>query len=97
VVTLSAPNRRQSWLRGRGEYDLPAAKVAVALLFTALDGKPLTESQHILVTAMARDKQTNAEYNADGTQLTAIGAAALMEPVQATITLKAHRRSRLIP
>ncbi len=50
---------------------------------------PLVESKHILITAMAQDKQTNSQYNTDGTQLIAIGAPPLlMEPVQATITLK---------
>lgn len=60
----------------------------VSLIFTPLDDKPLATSGHILITAMAQDKQTGTEYNADGTQLLkAGGPPLLMEPVQATITL----------
>lgn len=60
----------------------------VSLIFTPLDNKPLAESKQILITAMARDKQTGTEYNADGTELVAIGGPPLlMEPVQAEIKI----------
>ena len=43
----------------------------------------------ILITAMAREKQTGAEFNADWSQLSKFGSPPLlMEPVQATIRLK---------
>ena len=79
---------------GGGEYDLPGVKVAVStpfvsLLFTPLDDAPLDKSRHILITALARDKQTNAQYSADGSQLIALGGPPLLlEPVQAVIMLK---------
>jgi hypothetical protein len=79
---------------GGGSYDLPGADVKVktpfvSLIFTPLDDKPLTKSTHILITAMAQDKQTGTRYNADGTELLDAGAPPLlMEPVQATITFK---------
>ena len=74
--------------------DLPGVSVKVktpfvSLIFTPLDDKPLAESAHILITAMAQDKQTGTRYNADGTELLAAGAPPLlMEPVQATLTFK---------
>jgi hypothetical protein len=72
---------------------LPGATVTidtpfVSLLLTPLDNLDLAASRHILITAMARDKQTGSEFNADWSQLTAMGGPPLlMEPVQATIKL----------
>jgi uncharacterized protein (TIGR03382 family) len=61
----------------------------VSMLFTPLDNLPLVDSEHILVTALARDKQTGSEYNADASQLLKTGGPPLLlEPVQATITFK---------
>jgi hypothetical protein len=79
---------------GGGVYDLPAVTVDVttpfvSLLFTPLDDRPLISSGHILITAMARDRQTGTEYNEDGTQLVEVGGPPLLlEPVQAEIQLK---------
>ncbi len=79
---------------GGGTYELPAATLQVktpfvSLLLTPLDDRPLADSSHILLTAMARDKQTGTQYSADGTQLLKAGnPPLLMEPVQATIALK---------
>jgi hypothetical protein len=86
--------RRKIGFAGGKEFDLPGVKVKIAtpfcsLIFTALDDQPLADSKHILITAMARDQQSNTKYSEDGTQLLAIGGPPLlMEPVQVTITLK---------
>ena len=76
-------------------YDLPGVIVQVgqtpfiSLLFTPLDNQPLIESGHILITAMAQDKQYGTVYNEDGTELLETGGPPLLlEPVQATITFK---------
>jgi hypothetical protein len=76
-------------------YDLPGVTIAdiacpfLVLLFTPLDNRPLLESGHILLTALARDKQRGTVYNEDGTQLLETGGPPLLlEPVQATITIK---------
>jgi len=76
-------------------YDLPGVTIRnidtpfVSLLLTPLDNRPLVESEHILITAMARDKQYGATYNNDGTELLdAGGPPLLLEPVQATISIK---------
>ena len=78
-------------------YDLPAVAIEeidtpfVTLLFTPLDNRALIESGHILITALARDKQLGTVYNADGTELLETGGPPLLlEPVQATITLKGN-------
>jgi hypothetical protein len=78
-----------------GQYEPPGVSVTdiatpfIVLLFTPLDNRPLIESGHILITALARDKQLGAVYNEDGTQLLETGGPPLLlEPVQATITLK---------
>jgi hypothetical protein len=78
-----------------GTYDLPGATIKeiatpfISLLFTPLDNRPLIDSGHILITAMARDKQLGTVYNEEGTELLETGGPPLLlEPVQATITLK---------
>ncbi len=80
---------------GGGSYDLPGVFVQVgqtpfiSLLFTPLDNLPLIDSEHILITAMARDKQYGTVYNQDGTQLIETGGPPLfLEPVKATLTFK---------
>ncbi len=80
---------------GGSVFDLPAVTVEVgptpfvSLLFTPLDNRPLIESAHILITAMARDKQYGTVYNEDGTKLIETGGPPLLlEPVQATLVFK---------
>ena len=75
--------------------DLPGVTVRmgptpfVSLLFTPLDDRPLIESRHILITALAQDKQHGAVYLNDGTELIECGGSPLfLEPVQATFTFK---------
>ncbi len=95
VVTLRAPKSQAIVGRAGGQdFDLPGVSATVktpfvSLLFTPLDDRPLAESKHILLTALARDTQANARYSEDGTQLLQVGGPPLlMEPVQATIRLK---------
>jgi hypothetical protein len=95
VITLSAPKTQAViGFAGGQTIDLPGATVEVktpfvSLILTPLDDKPLAQSRSILITAMAQDKQTGTEYNADGTQLVKLGGPPLlMEPVQAAISLK---------
>lgn len=77
-----------------GTTELAGSRIAgktpfASLIFTPLDDTDLAKSKHILITALARDKQTGAKYSDDGTKLLAVGTAPLLlEPVQAAITLK---------
>ena len=77
---------------GPGSISLPDIEVEltnefVSLIFTSLDGYNLATSSSILVTAMAKDKQTGTIYNSDMTELVALGGPPLLlEPVQATLT-----------
>ncbi len=72
---------------------LPSVQAAiktpfVSLIFTPLDNEPLADSRRILITALARDKQTGAEFNADWSKLLQVGGPPLlMEPVEATLLL----------
>jgi hypothetical protein len=78
---------------GGSTINLPAVTVDVStpfvsLIFTPLDNADLNVSKHILITAMARDKQTGSQCNDDWSRLiTRGGPPLLMEPVQATIRL----------
>lgn len=88
---------------GSQSFDLPGATVSVktpfvSLILTPLDNRELEASKHILITAMARDKQSGAEYNPDGSRLLALGGPPLlMEPVQATIQLQGPRPTQVRP
>ena len=82
---------------GGTRHDLPGLTVTVdtpfvSMLFTPLDDKDLKFSKHILITALARDKQTGTTYGDDGKRLDVVGGPPLLlEPVKATITLKGLR------
>ena len=61
----------------------------VSVIFTPLDNRTLATSQHVLITAMARDRQTGSEFNGDWSKLTTLGGPPLLlEPVQARIRLR---------
>ena len=84
--------------------DLPSVRVSdvktpmMSLIFTPLDDQPLASSKRILITAMARDKQTGAHYSADGTKLLVTGTAPLlMEPVQATLKFAGVKPVSVLP
>ena len=69
-----------------------------SLLCTALDDQPLAASKRILITAMARDKQSGAVFNEDWSRLEQAGAPPLlMEPVQATLRFRGTRPVRVRP
>ncbi len=94
VVTVGSPRTQAVIGRaGGGEFALPGLSVKVttpfvSLIFTSLDDKPIAESKHVLITAMARDKQTGSEYSPEGMQLLKLGGPPLlMEPVQATVRM----------
>jgi hypothetical protein len=78
---------------GNRPVQLPAVMVTtstpfVSLIFTPLDDVPLESSRQVLVTALARDRQSGARYSDDGSVLEAVGTAPLLlEPVQATVKL----------
>ena len=87
----------------RSNYRLPGAKVTiktpfVSLILTPLDNKKLEESRRILITAMAREKQTGAVFNDDWSRLERLGdSPLLMEPVRATIWLKGAKPAEIRP
>jgi MYXO-CTERM domain-containing protein len=78
---------------GGRTHTLPDATVTLetdyaTVLLTALDGRPLAESARVLITAVARDRESGAAYSADDTSLLSVGGPPLLlEPVVGTITL----------
>ncbi len=92
LITVQTPKTQAVIGRpGAGLVQLPGVAATfktpfVSTIFTPLDDLPLAQSKHILITALAQDKQTGARYNADGTRLESVGTAPLLlEPVQATL------------
>ncbi|MDP7017639.1 MAG: hypothetical protein QGG36_17680 [Pirellulaceae bacterium] len=70
----------------------------VSLIFTPLDNAPLADSRHILITAMARDKQTGSEFNSDWSKLINVGGPPLLlEPVEATLLLSGSAPTSVRP
>jgi hypothetical protein len=95
VVQLRAPKTQAVvGFAGGRKFDLPGVEVRVktrfvSLIFTPLDDAELSKSRHVLITALARDKQTGTKYSADGKTLEAVGGPPLLlEPVEARIRLK---------
>ncbi|MFW6161228.1 MAG: hypothetical protein ACODAJ_00575 [Planctomycetota bacterium] len=59
-----------------------------AILVTSLDGKPVGESEHLLVTAVARAENTGQAYSRNHTSVPERGRVpVLCEPVEATLAL----------
>ena len=93
-ATVQAPMTQGIIGFGGGRtHTLPDVTVALdtdyaVVLLTALDGQPIASSARMLVTAVARDIQTGAAYNADYTELESVGGPPLLlEPVQADLTI----------
>ena len=53
---------------------LALTAAAFSLLLTPLDDQELVKSSKILITAMARDKQTGAAYSGDGRRIVTVAA-----------------------
>jgi len=92
VITVHTPKTQAVIGRAQGQtFQLPGVSAEfktpfVSVIFTPLDDLALAQSRHILITALAQDKQSGARYNADGTNLESTGTAPLLlEPVQATL------------
>jgi hypothetical protein len=104
VITLRAPKTQAVIGKAGGQkFELPGLAASfrtpfVSTIFSSLDGLPLVQSKHILITALAQDRQTGTRYNADGTRLEATGTAPLLlEPVQATLLFKGAKPLSVTP
>lgn len=102
VVTVQAPKTQAVIGRVMDQtIALPGVTASfktpfVSVLFTPLDDVPLADSRLILVTALARDRQTGASYSEDGAQLLKKGAAPLLlEPVQASLRFAGAKPARV--
>lgn len=95
IVTLLGPKTHAVIGKAGGSsFDLEGVRISVktdfvSIICTPLDNRDLMDSEHILITAMARDKQTGTQYSADRKRLVIVGGPPLlMEPVQATFEFR---------
>lgn len=102
VITVHGPKTQAVIGRTSGQmFQLPGVAISfktpfVSTIFTPLDDLPLVQSTHVLITALAQDKQTGTQYSADTKRLEAVGTAPLLlEPVQATFRFTRGKPSRV--
>ncbi len=69
----------------------------VSLFITSLDRqKPIGQASSLLITAVARERNTGMQYNADHTQVLQTGKAPiLLEPVDATIMVRGRGAAKV--
>ena len=69
----------------------------VSLFVTSLDPqKPIAQASSLLITAVARARNTCMQYNANDTQVLNVGhAPILMESVDATITVRGRGQAKV--
>jgi len=66
-----------------------------SILVSSWDGKPLRESQHILIAAVGRTRNTGMAYSRGGQRLIAIGKPpVLLEGVKGTVALGGKRSGK---
>jgi hypothetical protein len=76
---------------------LSSSNPFAVILVTSLDkGRQLTNASRMLVTTIARARNTNMRYNTDKTELLEVGEAPLLlEPVQVEVTLKNAKKVKV--
>ncbi len=102
VFTINAPRTQGAvGFIGGKPVDCDNARIEAQTPFcqvvlTSLDDQPLTRSRRILLTAVARAENTGQVYNPSRTTLLDEGRSPiLMEPVEAKVTLKGVRATRV--
>ncbi|MGL6267315.1 MAG: hypothetical protein ACRC2O_05295, partial [Chitinophagaceae bacterium] len=80
-----------------GELTIQPHNPFVVILVSSMDrNKDISTSNKILVTTMARAKNTEMELNADSTRLLNVGTAPiLLEPVQVTLIIKRKNNPKI--
>jgi hypothetical protein len=75
------------------DISLQSLNQFAVILVTSLDkGKQLANAKHILVTTVARARNTNMKYNEDKTELLEVGEPPLLlEPVQVEAIIKSRK------
>lgn len=76
-----------------GDISLQSSNRFAVILVSSLDkGKHLANARHLLVTTVARARNTNMKYNEEKTELLDVGEApVLLEPVQVKLSLKRNK------
>jgi hypothetical protein len=71
------------------DCEIRTANRCASILVTSWDGKPLSQSRHILITAVGRSRNTDMAYSRGGQRLLAIGKPpVLLEGVRGTVVLR---------
>jgi Beta-galactosidase len=72
------------------DCQIQASNKICSVLVSPVDGKPLSESKHILITAVGRCRNTDMAYTRGGASLLHVGTSpTMLEGVKGTVTL--HR------
>jgi hypothetical protein len=101
IGTISAPLSQAAYgfLGGAGDIVLRDVTISVttpfaAVAVTSLDGLPIPDSHHLLVTAVGRVENTGMTYNLTRTQLKEGGAGPILcEPVVGQVSLRTRGRA----
>jgi len=71
------------------DVSLRVATPFAAVMVTSLDGKPVREARHLLVTAVGRAENTGQVFNLTRTELKQTGTGPILaEPVSGTVTIR---------
>ena len=75
------------------DCEIQTANRCASILVSSWDGQPLSQSRHILITAVGRSRNTDMAYSRGGQRLLAIGKPpVLLEGVRGTVTLRRSDR-----
>jgi hypothetical protein len=95
IFTIDTDNTQAAlgFMKGREiilkEITISAKTEFCSLALSSLDGKPIAESENLLLTAAARIENKGQKFNESKTQLKEVGTAPiLVEGVEAGVTLK---------
>jgi hypothetical protein len=98
-VTIDTPGTKGvTGFAGGRTFDLGGVRVAMetpfaSLLLSSADrNRPINRASRLIVTAVARERNTGMRYSEDGKRLEVVGSAPRrLEPVRASITLLGNR------
>lgn len=98
-MTIDTPGTKGvTGFAGGRTFDLGGVRVAMetpfaSLLLSSADrNRPINRASRLIVTAVARERNTGMRYSEDGKRLEVVGSAPRrLEPVRASITLLGNR------
>ncbi|MCJ7822020.1 MAG: hypothetical protein MUQ26_02885, partial [Armatimonadetes bacterium] len=99
VAVIDAPRSQGAFGRLEDAGTVRTSDVSVrsetpfaAIVVTSMDGRPVRESRHLLVTAVGRAENTGQVFNMTRTELKQLGVGPiLVEPVTGRVTISTNR------